>query len=243
MDFKEAKKLLFSENAKLDFKTADEIIKLMNTPRMLKCLINADKDKIFLNQYKEFNEKELKHDFERSEIACFSHKVVEKFFETRDDAIMFEFVQTLHVNLFKKAQEHLVFQWPYFTPSIINYTTFAVLETLILNRFFVFDFDSDKNGLIFEKLINLTEDDNLFKELLFINSFNVEAFADRIEYCPSIEPVDFARMSAYSMHYINGFTDFYGSFRKLFISYIEFGMIAQEYFTKKLQNARGVFYS
>ena len=42
MDFKDAKKLLFSENVKLDFKTADEIIKLMSKPRMLKLLINAD---------------------------------------------------------------------------------------------------------------------------------------------------------------------------------------------------------
>ncbi len=243
MDFKDAKKLLFSENVKLDFKTADEIIKLMSKPRMLKLLINADNNKIYLNQYKGYNQKALTHEFERSDIACFSHKVVEKLFETRDDVIMFGFIQTLHLNLFKNAQEHLVFQWPYFSPSIINYTTFSVLETLISNRFFVFDFVNDKSGIVLEKLINLTEKDDLFKELLFINSFNVDGFIERIDFCPNIEPVDFARMSAYSMHYIDGFTNIYGAFRKMFISYIEFGMLAQEYFTKKHQNARGVFYN
>lgn len=241
MDYKEAKKLLFDENVRFDFQMADEIISLMSKPRMLSLLIKADKDKIYLNQYKKFDDENFKHIFERSEFACFSYKVVEKFFETNDEIIILAFIQVLHSNLFKKAEEHLVFQWPYFTNKIIKYTSFSVLEELIYNRFFVFDFENDKNGFIFEKLIRLTENDDLSKELLAINSFNIDAFIERLEQNPSIEPVDFARLTAYSAHYFPGFTNLYGSFRKLFIDYIYFGMKAQDLFVQAKLKANGIF--
>ena len=236
MDYKEAKRLLFDENVKLTLEQAEDIIQLFDSnARVLSNLLKADKKRIMLNSYKGFNHLTEKHEFEGSNKFLFSNNVVKKFFELRDDDISVAFVLSLIFHLSKNDDTAEVYAWPYFynNNELVDFTSFAVLKTLISSRFWVFDFRCDYDGRVFEKLIKLTKDDDIYKELLAINSFNIDGFINNYGRDSKIDYCDLARLFAYSSHYFKDMGDFYGGFRKLLINYIDNAMYTVEYFLQK----------
>ena len=240
MTYKEMKKLLFDENAKLTSNQAEEILNLLSdTPRAFSQLLKADDERIPLMRYKGFNEILSKHEFEASDTYVFSPKIAKKFFELNDDDISIDFINILTFHSFKSLGEALVFAWPY-SKDLADYLSLGVVKTLISSKFFCFDFEFDASGTTFEKFVLKVQDDSFYKEMLAINSFNIASFISKGGKGTKLETMDLTRMLAYSVHNFPGFDDEYAGFRKLFISYLDYCLEMQDLMIQKIKKHQGM---
>lgn len=244
MEYKEAKKLLFDENVKLSYNQAKDIINLMNKPRIFSLLLNADKEKIHLNVYDGVTDiNNANHTFKKTDKFCFSSKVVKKFFELKDEEISVDFIRSLSFHLFCNEDGTLVYEWPYFSGELMHLYGFEMIEALVLDMFFVFNFEQDVRGRCFSKIIEIVYNDDTLLNIVAVNSFNLGDFIDKIVDDVNIDASDMARFFAYSIHYIGYLGCMYGSFRKLFIQYIRFGMNVEEYVLNKARVANNEYVS
>lgn len=240
MDYKQSKKLLFDEEVKLTTKQAEEILLLWNDdPNAFFKILNCDKEKLTLKKYHGINEKTFVHEFVDSDVCVFGNNIAKKFFELMDDEISVNFINTLTLNTFKKLKVMNVFMWPYFD-KLSDFVSFAMLKTLISSKFFCFDFADDVSGARFEKIMSCTKGEDFYQDLLAVNSFNITDVLVSSRARNLLPIMDLARLHAFSSHHFEGFEEDYAGFRKLFISYLDFAVEAQEFTLEQIKKQQGV---
>lgn len=161
-----------------------------------------------VSQYVGIAENEV-HTFMPISAKVPSIDIAEKFFALEDVDIIAHFMEVINHYL-----PEGVFAFPYLTKSCIQHMDKEIMGVLFLNMQFIFDFNEDENGYLFDMMYTKLGD-RADQELLAVNSFNIFGWLHTQR-----TRKEKAKMFLMSQHAWNvGFGE-EANFRKLFIQYV-----------------------
>lgn len=131
-----------------------------------------------LRAYAGVNEEDDKgHYFIPIQVKVPSLEIAEKFFKTNDDEVIIDFL-TLVNNLSAENLDKIC-AWPFLSMVCIQHLDRQILKGIISDGRYVFDFQNDRRGELFDKIYKMMADD-FHRRIFAANSFNVFGWLHQI---------------------------------------------------------------
>ena len=125
--------------------------------------------------------------------------------------------------------------FPYLNKECVQYMSREFILEMFLNALFIFNFEEDTTGSIFEMMYQRVGGEQE-RELLAVNSFNIDGWVD-----PRKDPRKTAKMFLMSEHFTQRCIGEEAGFRKLFLRYIYDIQEGMRQIDEKLKREQGIF--
>lgn len=213
MDYKEIRELLLHAEA-LSVKQAQAILDFWKkTPRAYSDFLRNRGCFTFISAYVGIN-KDSDHVFEPIKRRVLTPGIAEKFFRLEDDHISIDLINIIKHNLTKQDSDCPMCAFPYLNKSCVKYMSRKFILEMFINPVFVFNFEDDESGKIFDMMYQKVGGAPE-RELLAVNSFNIDGWASS-----SRDQRKTAKLYLMSSHCSKNATDEEAYFRKMFLNYI-----------------------
>ncbi len=213
MDYKEMRELLLQKKS-ISKEEARQILELwQKIPRAYTDFLHNRSAFMLLDCYCKADLRQCKHVFEQTSVRVPSAAVAEKFFQLRDDAINTSFKNIVTIRAFNRRRNLDICAWPYLDRRCASYYELDFILELLCDPHYVFNFEKDLSGKIFETLLKKLGKNS---DWLAINSFNIAGWT---EHCIKEDPVTI-RLFLMAQHATAQDEGEEASFRKLLLNYL-----------------------
>jgi len=213
MEYKTLKKLLLGTEV-ITATQADEIMDYWeDNPRAYHNFLKNEEASQPMMGYIGVNSNGLIHDFVELKTVVPSVAVAEKFFSLRDADITVRFVKLL--DFLSGNSTHEICAWPYLTSKCMKHFDKQSLMAAVNTMWFVFDFNEDKHGSLFDSLLARLDTD-AEKEMFAAASFNTLGWIQKVSANPLRKLLKLFMMS---YHFMNIGVGPEAMFRKFYIRY------------------------
>ncbi len=233
MDYKELKELLLHAEA-LSVKQVKTILDFFEkNPRSYNDFIRNRGCFTFLSMYAGID-KEGIHGFIPTTKRVLSPQIAEKFFRLEDDNINIRLIDIITENVCRHDAYISVCSFPYLNKNCVQYMNREFILEMFINPVFIFNFEEDTTGSIFEMMYK-TVGGEQERELLAVNSFNIEGWAE--QHCENVKTAKIFLMAEhFTQHGVNA----EASFRKLFLRYIFDVQRGIQMIEQQMKNRQGI---
>lgn len=217
MDYKTSKELLLGTKV-LTEQQADEILDMWEVkPRAYHDLLKVENAFQLLHVYVGVpeTEEDFHHYFEPTNIHVPSVSIAEKFFAFQNESIITRFITILNNLSVPQTYGERIYAWPYLTKECISALTMFQLFWVIGDWRYVFNFEDDKHGNLFDSLYRQLPM-TLPRDVLVANSFNIMGW---MNYARRYSPAEFNKHMLMSNHCIALGCDTEAMARKFYIIY------------------------
>ena len=234
MDYKETRELLLHAEA-LSIKQAKAILDLWDkNPRTYSDFLRNRGSFTFLSTYVGVG-KDNKHGFIQTTKRVPSPEIAEKFFRLEEDNISVRLIDIITDNVCRQDADISICAFPYLNKECVQYMSREFILEMFLNALFIFNFEEDTTGSIFEMMYQRVGGEQE-KELLAVNSFNIDGWV-----VPRKDPRKTAKMFLMSEHFTQRCIGEEAGFRKLFLRYIYDIQEGMRQIDEKLKREQGIF--
>ena len=167
----------------------------------------------FVSAYTGLNE-DQDHKFYPTAKRVLAPTIAEKFFRLKNDDISIRLIDFITTLLSHQDADIPICAFPYLNQACVQYMSREFIMEMFLNALFVFNFEDDAEGTLFE-MMRQKVDGEQEEELLAANSFNIEGWISA-----SRDKKKTVKLFLMSSHFIPRGSDEEASFRKLFLRYI-----------------------
>jgi len=173
MDYKTSKELLLDTKA-LTEQQAEAILSLWeNNPRAYYDFLRNENASEQLKIYLGVSDDDvLNHEFLPIKKQVPSVSIAEKFFALDDEDIIDHFIKVLNKLSVKDKDNEEFYAWPYMTSKCMSHMAVANILSLISDWRYVFNFEEDERGTVFDGVYRRLGSDFL-QDVFAANSFNV----------------------------------------------------------------------
>lgn len=199
--------LLLTQKEPLTGKQAIEIINSWRlAPESYQMLINTKGLSIPLRGYVGYSPNEEHHLFKETDKLILAPNLACKFFELESDELTAVFLETLDYLTFASDEDNDedddedndedndedddencgFYAWPYLMSSAVNYLSAEIIEGLLFNWNYVFDWEFDDHGRFYSLFYNKMHSANKCCDMLAAGSFNLFNWIGRDEFEPEI---------------------------------------------------------
>ena len=233
MNYKEARELLLHAEA-LSNKQANEILDLWETsPKSYSDFLRNRGCFTFLSCYIGLDS-EKEHKFEATTKRVLSPEIAEKFFRLEDDELGKRLIWIIARSVWRQDSESPMCAFPYLNQACVQHMSSEFIWELLINPLFVFNFEEDTSGEVFELMYQKVGGEQE-QELLAINSFHIEGWVN-----PTREQRKTAKLYMMSSHYFSDSSDEEACFRKMFLNYIDDIQEGMRLIEEQIQKEQGV---
>lgn len=188
MDYIDAR-ILLAKPEPLTGKDAVEIINSWRSnPENYQLLLQTKGASIPLSVYSSYSKEEERHLFKPTDKLILHPTLAYKFFELGNDDLNIIFLETLDYLTFdldddededQEDENCGFYAWPYLVGGCAHYLSAEVIERVLLNWNFVFDWEFDGLGSIYSLLYKKLYVADKCCDTLAVNSFNLFNWLDR----------------------------------------------------------------
>ncbi len=233
MNYKETRELLLHAEA-LSNKQANEILDLWETsPKSYSDFLRNRGCFTFLSCYIGLDA-EKEHKFEGTTKRVLSPEIAEKFFRLEDDDLGQRLIMIIAKSVWRQDSESPMSAFPYLNKECVQYMSRELILELLINPLFVFNFEEDTSGEVFELMYQKVGGEQE-QELLAVNSFHIEGWVN-----PTREQRKTVKLFLMSSHIFSNGGDEEACFRKMFLNYIYDIQEGMQMIDKQIKKEQGV---
>ena len=233
MDYRKSRELLLHADA-LSVSEAKAILDLWEkNPRTYSDFLRNRGSFTFLSAYVGID-KDSKHGFIETTKRVPSAEIAEKFFRLDDDYISTRLIDIITENICRQDADISVCAFPYLNKECVQYMSREFILEMFLNALFIFNFEEDTSGNVFEMMYQKVGGEQEW-ELLAVNSFNIDGWVDVRR-----DPLKTAKMFLMAEHFTQRCIGEEAGFRKLFLHYIYDIQEGMRQIDEKLKREQGI---
>ena len=234
MNYKEVRELLLHAEA-LSVKQAKAILDLWEqNPRTYSDFLRNRGSFTLLSTYVGID-KNNKHGFIQTTKRVPSPEIAAKFFCLEEDNISIRLIDIITDNVCRQDADISICAFPYLNKECVKYMSREFILEMFLNALFIFNFEEDTTGSIFEMMYQRVGGEQE-RELLAVNSFNIDGWVD-----PRKDARKTAKMFLMAEHFTQRCIGEEAGFRKLFLHYIYDIQEGLRQIDEKLKREQGIF--
>lgn len=224
--------------------TGEKAVGIINAwrldPEVYQEVLNTTKGSVPLRVYDSYSVELGQHIFTPTDLRVLHPALACKFFEVGNDALTQAFLETLDyltfhwskddtseseyaeddtvaVNSTRKAKTDVFYAWPYLDGSCVRSLSADIIEILLYDWNYVFDWKFDNLGSIYSMVYNKLLEAEKCCDMLAANSFNLFNWLDRSEYDVDVLAKHYC-FANYALDLAGDGTDAY--FRKALVHYL-----------------------
>lgn len=220
MDYINAR-IRFAEEEPFNAREAVEIINSWRlNPESYYQLLQTQGASVALKLFKGHSPQKEKYVFEPSDKLILSPELARKFFELESDDLDLALFETLKFLTFKDSSDDEInnfYVWPYLEQNCTRHFSADIIESLLYDWDFVFDWEFDNLGREYSILYNKLLNGGKCCDSLAVNSFNLFNYLDRDEVEVDVLAKHYC-FANYTLGFENSKTDVY--FRKCLVHYL-----------------------
>ena len=181
--------------------------------------------------------------FEHTKVKVLAPSIAKKFLQINYSCIGVNFLETISDLSFNNEDEKCdIYAWPYLDETFTCVTSYNLVQEIIQNFHFVFNFKEDTSGRMFANLLGNFVNNPADSALFAASSFNISMFIRPEDVRSSMSLHDALSVYAFSEHHFEWMeaTD-YGLFRKMFIAYVSSVRAFKREFIRDLEKEKGIY--
>ena len=243
MLYNEIKELLLDRSRRL---TSDEARDILATwkqnPLWYQSFLRNIDASIALKRYEDYNEIDNLHTFVPSKVKVVAPFIAEKFLSLNSSVVSKEFFSVLSdLSLRSEEAKAQIYAWPYLNEELICYHSYGLVMEIIQSFSFVFNFEEDTDGKMFDKILNFFEDSQFERTIFAVASFNISGYIEVLSSNENSDPIKGIEVIGFSEHFFEGFGADYCTFRKMFITYVSMVKDLKKDFIRDVNKTLGIF--
>ena len=243
MLYNEIKELLLDRSRTL---TCDEARDILATwkqnPLWYHSFLRNKDASVQLKRYDDFNEKDNLHVFKLTKVKVLSPFIAEKFLSLLFSDIDKEFFEVIcDLSLCSEEAKMEIYAWPYLNKELISYHSYGLVMEIIKSYSFVFNFEEDTDGKMFDKLLNFFADSQFERTIFAVASFNISEYINVMSTDVNCDVIKGIEVIGFSEHFFEGMGPDYCAFRKMFVTYVSRVKKLKKDFINDVNKSFGIF--